>query len=128
MSATKDIAKTIVTELAGSSGEPLTAQDAVAEVEKILTKHEDTIKDLPKPFLAGLARSFTGGSFDPKAYAETIHSMSDEELLTEIRGTTAEIDKLRQRIDARDALLKDLRDTGIAIARRAIVAALIAAI
>ena|SRR5215813_5700917 len=117
------IAKNIVKELA--KDETIDEKQAQKEIEDIFRKHRETLANLPKPYILGLAAAFTGSAYDPKSYAATVGAMTDEELLTEINGTAAEIKASRERIDARDAFLKDLRDTLTTIARKAIIGALV---
>ncbi len=98
------------------------------EINRILTDNQGTLQDIPASFVADLAKIFSGQKFDPAAYAARVGAMTDDELITEINGNAAAVAAVRTRVEARDKLLKDLRDTGIELARRAIVAALFSAV
>jgi hypothetical protein len=99
---------------------------AEQELERLLADHADTIEDLPRESVVGLVRTFAGG-FDPAAYADQLGAMTNEELRAEIERTAQTMADIRARVQKRDALMRDLRDTTLRLAVRSLLAALVAA-
>lgn len=108
--------------------QPVDKKTVQDELDRIITNNQDTIKTIPASFVADLAKIFSGQKFDPAAYAARVGAMTDDELITEINANAAAVAEVRKGVEGRDKLLKDLRDTGIELARRAVVAALFTAV
>lgn len=107
--------------------QPVDKQTVQDELDRIITKNKDTINAIPVSFVTELTKIFSGHKFDPAAYAAAVGSMTDDELAAEIKANATAVANVRKRVEGRDKLLKDLRDTGIELARRALIAALFTA-